>query len=36
MESNTICKRCGEILRETGTSQNGKYKTCDNCKLTQS
>jgi DNA-directed RNA polymerase subunit RPC12/RpoP len=35
MESNIICSRCGAILKETGTTQNGKYKTCENCKLIQ-
>jgi phage FluMu protein Com len=28
----SICDRCGKILKESGTSQNGKYKKCNNCK----
>jgi formylmethanofuran dehydrogenase subunit E len=26
-----ICQKCGEILKEAGTDQNGKYKTCGSC-----
>lgn len=31
-----ICSRCGTILKQTGTDQNGKYKKCNNCKVVTS
>ena len=32
MEDRQItCQKCGKILKETGSDQNGKYKTCRSC-----
>lgn len=28
-----ICRKCGNILYDTGTTQTGKYKKCNNCKV---
>jgi len=30
-EITSICQRCGEIRRHTGTTQNGEYAICDAC-----
>ena len=32
-ETTIICKKCGEIQRHTGTSQNGEYSICNTCNI---
>ena len=30
-EKQSICHKCGKVLKEAGTDQNGKYKICKFC-----
>jgi formylmethanofuran dehydrogenase subunit E len=34
-EITSICRKCGEIQKNTGTPQNGEYTICEACNIVE-